>query len=1434
MTAGPVTPVSATRLRPVSSAALFARRAHPRGGVAIALGLIGLALAVMQRPGQVVFDTRIELSADIGLFLDRIGQVWSPTVDLGHVQSGQFVGYLFPMGPWFAAWNATGLPLWIGQRIWLGLLLGAAAIGAARLVADLFDRHDVGTRLAAGCFYIATPYVVVFAGGSSITLLAYAGLPWLMLAVHRGALTPRNWRWPAVAGVLVGATVGGVNAAVLVWVVLGALMLLLYEWLVLGRPGRVVIGFLGRAAACTALASAWWALPVALQAAYGADFLRFTEGPETIWATTSLSESIRGLGYWLLYLGVGGHPVRSVAGTYLYDTPVVLATFALPLLAVSGFRKSRNERYGPFFALLAAGTLVVMAAGFPEGAPMRRVLSAVYYGFEPVQFLRTTYKAAPLLALSLALLGAVALRDIVDRIRPGGRRLSVGGAAAVVALAGVALLPGLPFVTNDALERDDAYGTVPHYWRAAVADADRTTARDRRVMVLPGALFGWYTWGHTVNSIAPAISKRPVLAREVVRYADDRASQLQAEIDDLVQQGRLVPGQLDPLFRLLGVGTTLVSSDYLPAQSGSIDRASLGTVLSGQDGFDEPAGTYGKRHLYVPAGGRGGRVAAYPDIARFAFPGRTGPGIVRIHPRGEATVMAGDAQGVAQLAAVGRLDPARALFYAGDLPGGRLRRLVRDRATLVFTDSNRRRVLETNQLRANRGPTVGPNDELPREFPAYTLFPGGEAAQTVALYSGLRYLRAPLHRSFALFPEHRPYAAVDGRLDTSWLASDGTYQPEKQRWIELGFAKPRSIGTLRVYPQSDLMGFTDEIAISLNGGRERRFRLHTGANRLDLGASSVRRLRVRVLGTTGFADGPGGIAEIAVPGLRVAESLRLPTDLADALRGTDTSANPMLIAVERTTADFPSRAGAEVGDPQAASQLDMVDAEPGIERQVRLPSARRFRLGGWASIDPGAQDERIDALAGLVPGWRFSSSGRFEGVPARRAASAFDGDPHTAWIGDSLPGRFPMLEWSGPGEESISSLRLLPGPAWVGSPRRVSISTPRGQHVTARVGDDGRVDLGRALRARGLRILVLESKPPASPRAEGRALRATAIGEVVVPGAQMPHVPRSGPIQSRCGDLRVDGPAGSAPARMTGSIEALDAGRPLRIQGCGRGLLLPAGDARLHAPPGRVARPDQLLLASAAQSRGASAIAAPGRVVDPGSDTVGGRRDGVRVKLDQPAWVVLGESYSRGWRAWCSDAAGRERALGAPLPIDGFANGWRAAPSCERMRFRFAPQRAADLSYALSAAGVLTLLLLVLLGPGGGASRLRPDAGALVVRDPIRRLGIRAAIALALVAGAAGALVFALRAGAGLALLTFALARLGVNVRRLVALTIVALAALPVLYLLRPAPEQSDFTFVYPLHHIGAHWAAVAGVCCLAVASAWAALELRSSTRARG
>jgi arabinofuranan 3-O-arabinosyltransferase len=91
-------------------------------------------LALLQRPGWAVTDTKIDLHVDPGRFLADAAAPWTTDISLGHVQSGQYGGYVFPMGPFFAALRELGISAWVAQRLWLGTLLFLAGWGVLRLV----------------------------------------------------------------------------------------------------------------------------------------------------------------------------------------------------------------------------------------------------------------------------------------------------------------------------------------------------------------------------------------------------------------------------------------------------------------------------------------------------------------------------------------------------------------------------------------------------------------------------------------------------------------------------------------------------------------------------------------------------------------------------------------------------------------------------------------------------------------------------------------------------------------------------------------------------------------------------------------------------------------------------------------------------------------------------------------------------------------------------------------------------------------------------------------------------------------------------------------------------------------------------------------------------------------------------------------------------
>src|SRR3978361_1178831 len=97
---------------------------------------------------------------------------------------------------------------------------------------------------------------------TSIFLLAFAALPWLMLIAHRGLRAPRRWWWPAAFALVTTSTGGGGNATVTALVMLGPLLLVVYEVLIGEVSMRAAVSFCWRAVLTTLAASIWWVAPL--------------------------------------------------------------------------------------------------------------------------------------------------------------------------------------------------------------------------------------------------------------------------------------------------------------------------------------------------------------------------------------------------------------------------------------------------------------------------------------------------------------------------------------------------------------------------------------------------------------------------------------------------------------------------------------------------------------------------------------------------------------------------------------------------------------------------------------------------------------------------------------------------------------------------------------------------------------------------------------------------------------------------------------------------------------------------------------------------------------------------------------------------------------------------------------------------------------------
>ena len=890
------------------------------------LGVASFVLAFVQRTGLATADTKINLHVDPGRFLSDVASMWTSTGQLGGVQSGQQAGYLFPMGPFFALGHALGLPDWVVQRLWLGLLLWLAAWGVVRLLDALHPARRGIVHLAAGAVTILNPFVVTYTNRTTVTLLAYAALPWLLLAVHRGLRASRGWRWPAACALLVTAAGGGVNGAVVAWMLVAPLLLLVYEALFADVGWADVGRFVARAVPLGVLVSVWWIVPAYVQSKYGVDFLKFTEQPGTVWGTTSGTESLRLMGFWLSYVGIGfagrAIPYFDDAKTLLFSLPVVVGTLLLPAAGLVSFAWARRWRYGPFFLVLVLAGVLIMLAGFPDGTPLRHGLTFTYNHVASVRFLRASYKAAPLVAIGLAGLAGAGAGVVWDWLgaRAAGRAVLWQAAGAAVGLV-VLALAAWPLVTGRAQDRQVSFKRIPSAWVNAASDLDRQLPANGRALVLPGELFSFYTWGGTVDPILPALSRRPVAERSEVPYSDLRATDLLWTIDGLVHQGRLLPGQLSPLLQLIGVRSVITGTDSDLARSDAPAPADVAQTLATQPEFVRPTRSYGPVRAFTPTEEPGARILL-PQVRRYDLP--TARGIVHVEPRRDPIIVDGSAGGIAQLAAFGGLTGSRAVQYAADLAPAALRAALASGGAVVISDSNRRRAFVAGSLEQNVGATLPADQTVSADGIILDPFGRGPDFETVATYTGIRSVSAPFSPQTPQHPGHRPFAALDGSAATAWLA-DPTLDPGR-RYLDVAFTRPIDV------PYVDLLPSGPVEAVSVAG---RSFAVHPGWNHLVLGAHAVGALRVALTAVRG--PSAGGIRELRIPGVHATEQLRLPIDAADALRGANLDRVALTYLFERTTDDQP---------------LTFGGGESVMRRVFQVPVARAFTASAWVRTFP--------------------------------------------------------------------------------------------------------------------------------------------------------------------------------------------------------------------------------------------------------------------------------------------------------------------------------------------------------------------------------------------------------------------------------------------------------------------------------------------------
>ncbi|HUF32487.1 MAG TPA: alpha-(1-_3)-arabinofuranosyltransferase family protein [Acidimicrobiales bacterium] len=1296
--------------RDQSDEGIVAARRRRRTSVGRHLLLVAMAYVplVLTSPGRVAADTKTYLYLDPGRLLSRAASMWDPSIGLGTV-THQNIGYLWPMGPWYWVFERLGSPDWVSQRLWLATVMFAAGAGVLYLLRS-FRWRGPG-MLAAATLYMLSPYVLHYGARISVILLPWAALPWLIGLTER-AVRRRTWRHPALFALVV-ATVGGVNATALVMAGIGPLLWLPFA-MASNREitGPTVVRAAGRIGVLSLACSLWWIAGLAAQGAYGIDILRFTETVETVARTSLASEVLRGLGYWFFYGGDLLGPWIEPARSYTQELWLIAIGFAVPVVAFTAGVGIRWRHRAYFVTLLAVGTAVAVGAFPYDGpSPLGALFTDLATSSTAGLALRSTPRAVPLVALALAVLVAAGISALARRSPP----LALPATLAAVLLA-VAGLP--PLWTGDMIgENLERPEEIPTHWHEAATWLDER-GDATRVLVVPGIDFASYRWGNTVDPVLPGLMDRPMVARELIPYGSPPSADLLMALDRRFQEGILDPAALAPMARLLGAGDVLLRSDlqferYRTPRPRAL-RAELTptpTGLAEPVTFGPPAPNDAVRSiplvdeitLATPPG------APHPAPVTI-FPVKDPRPIVRVAPAGRPIILAGDGEGVVEAAAAGLLDGPGALLYDADLLDAEdLRAAMLDRgATLVLTDSNRRRARRWNTVRENVGVTEQTGEvalEATDVDQRLLLFPGaGDDTRTVVEQRGVRRVQASSYGNHISYnAEDRPAYAFDGNPTTAWRT--GAFGDVIGERLLVEAESP--VTTDRVGLTQTLTGarnrWITEVELRLDGEPVGRFVL-TEASRTEggqvipLGASrTFTTLEVIVVDDSHRGvevDGlsSAGFAEVDVAGIRVDEVVRLPRSLLSTT-GEASADQPLTILLARARSD--------------PRELYRSDEEVALSRAFELPTPRRFELTGQARLSARAPDAVIDAALGHEGLPAARSSDRIVGNIGARAASAFDGDPSTVWrppVGEQV-GRWVELESGAPMDlDGVDLTVVRDGRHSV--PTRVRVVADGREVATVDVAhqDDvategatatTRLDLP-PVRATTVRLVVEEVRVVTGTDSFSDFPHTLPVGiaNISLP-VRMPPTPDQVDSGCRTDLATIDGEPVSL--RVTGSLGNRTGRQGLQVSGCGAisgGMDLPSGEQVLRAADGRSTGIDldRLVLTADVPTPGVTTASPVLEVTGQGRSSV----DLDVSAIDGPFWLVLGQSHNDGWAA-SADGLGD---LGSPRILDGYANGWWVEPGDAdtlSIALRWTPQRWVWLALALSALGVLLCLALAVL-----------------------------------------------------------------------------------------------------------------------------------------
>ena len=821
-------------------------------------------------------------------------------------------------------------------------------------------------------------------------LLPWAGLGWI-IGLTIGAATRSRWRDAALCALVIGS-VGAVNTTAMLMIAPAPLLWLLVAVAEHTVTRRAALGAVARIGGLALGTSAWWLVMQAVQSDKGADLLAYSESLEDVSLTATSPEVWRSLGYWLMYVRDAYAPTTTAGADYMTDLVPIVCGFILVVVGLLGLALVRFPARR--FAVAMTFTGLVLAVGvhpFGEPSPIARLFRGD--GQEGLSLaLRSSTRALPLLVIGLSL-GAGALVDSIGRT-VAWRRTVPATAVVIVALANLPVLTGHRLV-DPALERDE---DPPAAWTEAAAALDEAP-EGFRVMQLPGAEFGAFTWGYTVDPPLPGLSDRPLVTRDLLPLGSPAAMDLLYALDDRFQVGVPELAAVAPIARLFGADTVWLPGDaafdrFRTPRPELTDElfAGGGDGLGGAVDYGDPAANsptvpmVDEQALSEPSIGS--------PIAPVSLVPVTDP-VPVVRATDTVVVLSGSGDGVVDAAAAGLISGGEAIRYSASMSADELVDAVATADVVVVTDSNRQRAHHwrgSQDVTGYTEPVTGEQTVWDDSGDArLELFPdAGADGSTVATDDGPVSVRASSYgERFSYLPEARPAMAVDGDPNTAWTVLDPAGQ-----FLELTTAT--GVDHVTVLQPSGLRDVRrlETVTITVDGGAAQEVALDersliTG-QRIPIPATTGPTTIRLSLGRTvepashrghGHPDRtPVGFAEVDAGIGQSPESIVVPSDLTTAMREA---------GVERPVTYVLTR------ERVRATNRWRADPERRIIRQLDVPFDQAVDVDATVRLDRRASDAVLADLLGITGP---TATARLTGVPAAGGWAAADGHMGTAWI----------------------------------------------------------------------------------------------------------------------------------------------------------------------------------------------------------------------------------------------------------------------------------------------------------------------------------------------------------------------------------------------------------------------------------------------------